>query len=156
MSEAVAEVKTTSIPMEEEGIDLKRQIVIVASMYSFLKSLEVDSIEIREHLYDLLAEWVTRTKYIYINGLIELSTYKKREIDDLIDIYGEKGLEVILELLEDGVCKMEKEEESLRALIEDLEVDDRARERIIELAKSKGCWGIRSASIALLITPKKG
>jgi len=155
VSEATVSFRSTSTVPGNDHDDLRHQIVIIASMYSFLKGLGIDSPEIRDHLYDLLSEWVSRTKYTYIDGLIELSAHKNREVSDLVNIYGEDGLEIILEILEDEACKMEKEEENLRALLEDLEVCSNAAKRILELAKSKGCLGIRSASIALLITPKR-
>lgn len=143
--------------MEETNDEnLAKQITIVASMHSFLRSLGLPDRDIREHLYDLLAIWISRTPYIYIEGLIELCSYKEKEISHLIDLYGEEGLELLLTSLESDVCKPREEMETLHLLMDDLGVAEPVRAKIIEKAREAKCWGIRSASIALLITPAQG
>ncbi len=158
MSEALAKKQYTPLMQGEEPIynDLSKQIAIVASMYSFLRNLGLVSDDVREHLYDLLALWTSQTPYTYIEGLIELASYKRREIDYLIDLYGEDGLGLILRSLENSVCNTKDEIETLTLLMEDLGVKETLRAKIMETAKSSGCRGIKSASIALLITPAKG
>lgn len=158
MSEAITRGQYTSPVLVEEADerDLARQITILASMHSFLEKLGLRAEDIRGHLYDLLAIWVSRAPYTYIEGLIELCSYKEREISHLVDLYGEEGLELMLSSLESDVCEPKEEMQTLHLLMNDLGVAEPVRAKIIEKARKAGCWGIRSASIALLITPAQG
>ncbi len=158
MSEAITGNQYSGLALMNEmnEKDLVRQITIVASMHSFLRNLGLHAEDIREHLYDLLAIWASRTPYTYIEGLVELCSYKEKEISHLVDLYGEEGLELILSSLESDACEPREEIQTLHLLMDDLGVAEPVRSKIIEKAREAECWGIRSASIALLITPAQG
>lgn len=155
ISNSSAQISLSQEVMQETSIE--REISIVASITSVLKRLGVPTDEAREHLYDLLSEWIrSNMHYIYIEDLLPYCSMKEKEIDDLVELLGEDGLEALLTVLSTGQCREEDEIELLRELMEYLGVNEKAKEVITNKALEHGCKGLRTAAIALLATKPGG